>query len=385
MKIIQTDKMGLPIYSWVTDLEEECMQQAINLSNLPFAFSHIALMPDAHLGFGMPIGGVLATLGEIIPNAVGVDIGCGMMACKTNIRNYDSLKIEQIIKDIRNSIPVGHRWRSRPLINKLPPYAHLLIVKKHAEDALLQLGTLGGGNHFIELQKDKDNYLWVMIHSGSRNIGKQIADYYNKEAITLNKKTRSPVPKSYNLAHLSLNSAIGQKYLEEMQFCVSFAKLNRDLMLQEVKEILINHFPNISFGEIINIEHNYARIENHFGKRVVVHRKGATYAGNNKTGIIPGSQGTKSFIVKGKGNEDSFHSCSHGAGRVMGRMEAKRILNLKEEKQILDKLGIIHSIRNVRDLDEAPSAYKDIEEVMENQKDLIDILIELFPLGVVKG
>ncbi|NMA72694.1 MAG: RtcB family protein [Bacteroidales bacterium] len=169
MKIIQTDKMGLPIYSWVTDLEEECMQQAINLSNLPFAFSHIALMPDAHSGFGMPIGGVLATLGEIIPNAVGVDIGCGMMACKTNIRNYDSLKIEQIIKDIKNSIPVGHRWRSRPLINKLPPYAHLPIVKKHAEDALLQLGTLGGGNHFIELQKDKDNYLWVMIHSGSRN------------------------------------------------------------------------------------------------------------------------------------------------------------------------------------------------------------------------
>lgn len=385
MQIIQTNKMCLPIYSWVTDVEEECMQQAINLSNLPFAFKHIALMPDAHSGFGMPIGAVLATTKEIIPNAVGVDIGCGMMACKTNIQTYDALKIEQIIKDIKNAVPVGHRWRSKPLIKELPSYNHLPVIEKHAKDALLQLGTLGGGNHFIELQKDEDNYLWVMIHSGSRNLGKQVADHYNKEAIFHNKEINSPVPKSHNLAHLPIESAKGGKYLEEMQFCLLFAELNRDLMFQEVKKILVNYFPIITFGEIIDIKHNYARIENHFGKKVIVHRKGATYAGKNKTGIIPGSQGTKSFIVKGKGNDDSFHSCSHGAGRIMGRIAAKRNLDLKQEKKVLDKLGIIHSIRSIKDLDEAPSAYKDIEMVMENQKDLVDILIELSPLGVVKG
>lgn len=385
MQIIQTEKMRLPIYSWVTDIEEECLQQAINLSNLPFAFKHIALMPDAHSGFGMPIGAVLATQGEIIPNAVGVDIGCGMMACKTNIQDYTPFKMEQIVKDIKSSIPVGHQWRSKPLVKKLPPHNHLPLVKKHAKDALLQLGTLGGGNHFIELQKDWNHNLWIMIHSGSRNLGKQIADHYNKEAILLNLKTNSPVPQSHDLAHLSLKSTIGKKYLEEMQFCIVFAKLNRDLMFQEIKNILIDHFPTISFGESINIEHNYARIETHFGKEVIVHRKGATYAGRDTIGIIPGSQGTKSFIVRGKGNKNSFHSCSHGAGRVMGRMAAKRNLDLEQEKQALDERGIIHSIHSIRDLDEAPSAYKDIEVVMENQKDLVEILTELSPLGVVKG
>ncbi|MDD2646306.1 MAG: RtcB family protein [Bacteroides sp.] len=387
MQIIQTKNMRLPLYTWLDqeDIEESCMQQVVNLSNLPFAYHHIALMPDAHTGYGMPIGGVLATIGEIIPNAVGVDIGCGMMACKTNIQNYDIHKIEQIINSIKQSIPVGHQWRKKPLTNKLPDYSTLPVVKKHAKDALLQLGTLGGGNHFIELQKDKDNYLWVMVHSGSRNIGKQVADYYNKIAVQLNKKENSPVPKSHSLAHLSMNSSVGKTYLKEMQFCVDFAKLNRDLMFQEIQNVLVQYYPSISFGEIINIEHNYARVEKHFGKTVIVHRKGATFAGKDNLGIIPGSQGTKSFIVKGKGNENSFDSCSHGAGRLMGRMAAKRNLNLQEEKKALDDMGIVHSVHRTRDLDEAPSAYKDIVEVMASQKDLVDIEVELFPLGVVKG
>ena len=233
-----------------------------------------------------------------------------------------------------------------------------------------------------------------MIHSGSRNLGKQVADHYNRIAIELNKKWFSEVTKEWDLAFLPVDSEEGQAYIKEMQYCVDFALANRKLMMDRIMEIFKNiigsDFNNITSKEfnnvdIINIAHNYARLENHFGENVWVHRKGATLATENTIGIIPGSQGTKSYIVKGKGNKESFMSCSHGAGRKMSRTQAIEELDLEKEIKISDDLGVIHGIRNKEDLDEAPSSYKNIDEVMENQKDLVEILVELTPLAVIKG
>jgi tRNA-splicing ligase RtcB len=224
-----------------------------------------------------------------------------------------------------------------------------------------------------------------MIHSGSRNIGKQVADYYNKIAKNLNQLWNSPVPPKADLAYLPFSTEEAHRYFEEMNYCVDFALANRKLMLTRVQEVLFDYFPNLNFGEIINIAHNYATWENHFGKDVIVHRKGATSAHKGELGIIPGSQGTNSYIVEGLGNPESFASCSHGAGRKMGRNEAIRKLNLEDEVRKLDKKGILHAIRGKRDLEEAPSAYKNIVQVMANQEDLVKIKVELSPLAVVKG
>jgi tRNA-splicing ligase RtcB len=240
-----------------------------------------------------------------------------------------------------------------------------------------------------------------MIHSGSRNLGKQVADYYNKLAIELNTKWYSSVPKEWELAFLPIDSDEGQAYLREMQYCVDFALVNRQLMMRRIlcifEDVVYNKidldiistrssvYDTSHYEPIINIAHNYAKIENHFGHNVMVHRKGATLASVNTMGIIPGSQGTKSYICTGLGNPESFNSCSHGAGRRMGRKEAERNLNLQEEIKKLDDQGILHAIRGKKDLDEASGAYKDIGEVMKNQSDLVEILVELTPLGVIKG
>lgn len=224
-----------------------------------------------------------------------------------------------------------------------------------------------------------------MIHSGSRNIGYQVANHYNKLAISLNEKWHSKVPKEWQLAFLPIDSKEGQAYLEEMQYCVNFALANRSLMMDRIKAAFSETIENIEFGDMINIAHNYATIEHHFGKNVMIHRKGATRAYTNDIGIIPGSQGTKSYIVKGLGNTESFKSCSHGAGRVMGRKQAQRELSLKDEIKKMEQQGILHSIRSEKDLDEAAGAYKDIDAVMENQKDLVEIIVELLPLAVIKG
>lgn len=245
---------------------------------------------------------------------------------------------------------------------------------------------MGGGNHFIEIQRGSDGHIWLMVHSGSRNIGKRVADYYNKLAIRKKDEWGSDIPKNWQLDFLPVDSEECQKYLIEMRYCVEFALASRKLMMKKIKEIFEKNTEGRLFlPEMINIAHNYASFENHFGEDVIVHRKGATQARKGQWGIIPGSQGSKSYIVRGKGNPESFESCSHGAGRKLGRRQAQRILVLEEEIEKLDKKKILHSIRGRRDLDEAPSAYKDIDLVMENQKDLVDIEIELTPLAVVKG
>lgn len=388
MKVFKTYK-GNIIKSWCNNPEAGAIEQAKHLADLPFAFKHIALMPDTHQGYGMPIGGVIATKNVVIPNAVGIDIGCGMLAVKTDIRfeefTIDTLK--NIINDIKRTIPVGFKHHDKPQQEEYIPEIPLSLygnfeVSRESESILTQIGTLGGGNHFIEIQKGNDGYIWYMLHSGSRNLGYKVAKYYNNIAKELNEKYYTSVPKEHDLAFLPIDTEEGQNYLKEMNYCLDFAMANRQLMSQRIKEAFLNNI-DCKFIDEINIHHNYVRLENHYGQNVWVHRKGATSAREGELGIIPGSQGTKSYIVRGKGNKQSFMSCSHGAGRKMGRSEAKKNLNLETEQEKMK--GIVHDITSIDKLDEAPSAYKDIDIVMEEQKDLVDIIVELSPLGVIKG
>ncbi|MCL2575045.1 MAG: RtcB family protein [Defluviitaleaceae bacterium] len=377
MQTIKTD--GLDILCWAMNPEEGAIEQAKNIAALPFAHNHIALMPDTHQGFGMPIGGVLAAVGHIIPNAVGVDIGCGMIATKTSLTEIDTAVLKNVLGGIRKSIPLGFNHRKEALDIEPVPKNAPIVADQHKK-ARFQVGTLGGGNHFIEFQRGSDGHIWFMVHSGSRNLGKQVCDHYNRLA----KEQSKDIPKNWDLAYLKADSVTGQQYIIEMEYCLRFAKRNRDVMSQIISDILQNE-TGAKVIDSVNIHHNYANLEHHFGKDVWVHRKGATSAKAGQTGIIPGSQGTKSYIIKGKGNPLSFESCSHGAGRVMGRKQAERTLNLQEEIEKLDKLGILHGIRGIKDLDEAASAYKNIDVVMQEQQDLADIAIELMPLGVIKG
>ncbi len=382
-KVISTEQ--IPIKLWLEDIEDGALDQAKHLANLPFVFKHISLMPDTHQGYGMPIGGVMATKNVIIPNAVGVDIGCGMCAVKTSLIEIDTDTLKKIMSEIRKVIPVGFSHHKKRQSDILMPNIDnsYEIVSQQYESALKQIGTLGGGNHFIEMQKGSDGHIWIMIHSGSRNIGLKVANYYNKLAQELNERWHSSVNKKWELAFFPMDSEEGKAYFEEMNYCVDFALANRKLMMERLISIFFKFKKSIIFEEMINIAHNYAKMENHFGQNVIVHRKGATLATKDTIGIIPGSQGTKSYIVRGLGNTDSFSSCSHGAGRKMSRKQAINTLDLEEEKK---KMGnIIHGMRNKNDLDEASSAYKDIDVVMENQKDLVEILIELRPLAVIKG
>ena len=393
-QVISTENK--PIKLWLDDLENGALEQAKHLANLPFAFRHIALMPDAHQGYGMPIGGVLAAEDVVIPNAVGVDIGCGICAVQTSVQEIEQDSLKKIMGDTRKRIPVGFNHHKKVQDESFMPdgYAEngldeLKIVRKEYQAARKQVGTLGGGNHFIEIQQGNDGILWLMIHSGSRNLGYKVAHHYNKLAIELNRKWHSSVPEKWQLAFLPLDGRKGQDYLQEMQYCVNFALVNRRLMMQRVQEVFAEVVSEVAgevqFAKMINIAHNYAALEHHFKKDVVIHRKGATKAYADQLGIIPGSQGTASYIVRGKGEPESFMSCSHGAGRRMGRKQAQKELNLAGEQERLDAIGVIHGIRHVKDLDEAPGAYKDISQVMDNQRDLVDIVAELRPLAVIKG
>ena len=381
-----------PVKIWTDDVEESAMQQIENLCTLPFLFHHLAIMPDVHAGMGMPIGGVLACVDAVIPNAVGVDIGCGMCAVKTNWRVEDisaDVLRKQIMRGIRERIPLGMDHHKERQDESYLPQGHdidkLTVVKAQYISAQRQVGTLGGGNHFIELQRDEQGMLWIMIHSGSRNLGKQVGDHYNKLAVMLNERWHSVVKPELRLAFLPLRTQEFNDYWAEMQYCVEFAFCNRRLMMERVQEVIADALPGIEFEPMINIAHNYAAWEHHYGKNVIVHRKGATLAREGIIGIIPGSQGTASYIVEGLGNPDSFNSCSHGAGRLMSRTAAVKTLSLEDEVKKLDEQGIVHAIRSQRDLEEAAGAYKDIEQVINNELDLVKILTRLLPIAVIKG
>ncbi|WP_323026979.1 RtcB family protein [Gelidibacter japonicus] len=383
--VITTEKIPIKLWLEEEQVEEGALDQARDLANLPFAFKHIAIMPDTHLGYGMPIGAILATKGAVVPNAVGVDIGCGMCSLRTNLTDIETADLKEIMSIIRETVPVGFNHHESPQDESWMPEkkGNLPIVEQEYKSALHQVGTLGGGNHFIEIQKGSDGYIWIMIHSGSRNIGFTVANHYNNIAKEKNKALELQVPK--DLAFIPEDSEYFDLYWNEMNYCVEFALANRKLMMERTKMAFKEIIPEVEFSHFINKPHNFAALEEHFGEEVIVHRKGATRARKGEWGMIPGSQGTQSFLVKGKGNVDSFESCSHGAGRVMSRAAARRNLDLKEERKILTDQGILHAIRHRSDLDEAPSSYKDIDEVMANQEALVEVQIKLQPLAVIKG
>lgn len=385
-QVISTERV--PIKLWLNDIEEGALDQAKNLANLPFAYKWISIMPDSHQGYGMPIGGVLPTQNmEVIPNAVGVDIGCGMCVKRTSLTDITTEDLKKVMGLIREAVPVGFNHHDRKQDPTYTPSFTLefseMVVGKEYEKSLYQVGTLGGGNHFIEIQKGSDGHIWIMIHSGSRNIGYTVAKHYNELAVEMNEMYFSDVPK--DLAFFPNNTQEHHDYMTEMNWCIEFAKCNRELMLMNIQECFKGVFNDISFRDYLNKPHNFASMENHFGRNVLVHRKGATRAREGELGMIPSSQGSTSYIVRGKGNEDSFTSCSHGAGRVMSRTKARNTLSIEKETKRLDDMGVLHAIRSKNDLDEAPSSYKNMDTVMSNQKDLVDIEIELKPLGVIKG
>lgn len=381
-----------PVKMWARTCDPHAWKEVSNICTLPFIYHHIALMPDLHGGKGMPIGTVLATNGVVIPNAVGVDIGCGMCAVKTNIK-AETITLEvlrkQIMRGIRRQIPLGKEHQKKAQDEKFMPQGFdidsMTIVKRRYISATKQVGTLGGGNHFIELQKDEEGWLWIMIHSGSRNLGKQVGDYYNEKADMLNRRWFSTVKPEIQLPFIPLYDPLFKEYWNEMEYCIAFGLCNRRLMMQRIEEVIADTIPDAAFEPMINIAHNYAAWENHFSENCIVHRKGATRATPGEVGIIPGSQGTNSYIVEGLGNPDSFMSCSHGAGRAMSRTEAVCTLDLEKEQERLDRLGIIHALRCQHDLEEASSAYKDIEQVLSEEKDLVKVKVRLQPIAVIKG
>lgn len=400
----------VPIKVWLENeshIETSCLEQAIHLSQLPFLHKWVCLMPDTHTGKGMPIGGVIATDGVIIPNAVGVDIGCGMAFVKTNIKLDDITQIstpngsliQGIIGDILRNIPVGFAHHKLPMpcytldhaMNEFGLYEKDGELLGEFDAGYYQIGTLGGGNHFIELQKDEDNYLCIMLHSGSRHLGKSVCDYFHFKARNLNKSYYSRVPDEYRLSFFPVNSKEGKAYLNWMNLCLDFAKENREKMMLSVKAILekwIGKYTNmmIEYSFELNCHHNYASLEQHYNKEVWVHRKGATRAENGELIIIPGAMGSYSYIAMGKGNPESFCSSSHGAGRKYSRKGALNTFSAEDVIVDLNAQGVILGKKKKNDVaEESRFAYKDINVVMDNQTDLVIPVKKLKTVGVVKG
>ena len=379
----------LPILCWAKDLEESAMEQARNLAEHPCVYNRVCIMPDGHCGYGMPIGGVIATKDAVIPNAVGVDIGCSMSAGRTNIltNNISEECLQNIVKDIARAIPTGTNHHKEPQVHSIfddkSRWDNCLICSQEYESARYQLGTMGGGNHFVELQVDTDGHLWYMIHSGSRNLGYKVGHYYNKLAEQLCATWKHDKVVANQLAFFPRGTKEFDAYWDEMSLCLDFAKANHDVMVDKIQEILSRNIPELNIEETFYTRHNYAAIESHDGINVIVHRKGAIRAREKDMQIIPGSQGTASYIVKGLGNPRSFCSASHGSGRAMSRTKAQETLSLEHEIERMT--GIIHNITSTKQLDEAPSAYKDIEEVIALEADLVTPCYKLTPIAVMKG
>ncbi|HHW40533.1 MAG TPA: RtcB family protein [Syntrophomonadaceae bacterium] len=400
-----------PVKIWLEDIdqvEEGCRQQVTNLSNLPFLHGWAALMPDCHAGYGMPIGGVIATEGVIIPNAVGVDIGCGVCFVQTNIpavllktvETGEGKLIRAVINSILRSIPQGfdHHKKRQPCSTldrasaEFPKEHMVPELKPEIESGYYQVGTLGGGNHFIELQEDEYGMAGIMLHSGSRNFGYKVCRHFNRVARELNARRYPSYPAEYDLAFLPVDSEEGQQYISWMSLALDFAAENRARMMLKVKEILFElvgkhaGFDGSPVGDEVNCHHNYASCENHFGKKVWVHRKGAIRARRGDTGIIPGSMGSYSYIVEGLGNPESFHSCSHGAGRIASRAQAKKSYTVQEVVEDLEQMGVTLGKHKKADIaEECRMVYKDIDFVIRQQLDLIRPVKRLKTIGVVKG
>ncbi len=398
MKRIDDGSGRIPIFYWGDNIEETARKQAVDLSRHSRTFHHVAIMADCHPGYGMPIGGVIACLDSVIPYAVGVDIGCGMAAVRTGTPSKELVidRVRNIVAAAERKIPAGegHSHRSRQdwdQFKRIPEW----MDGRGRDLAERSLGTLGGGNHFLELQEGDDGFVWLMIHSGSRNTGFRIAKHHHEKALQYCRARKLVLPTD-ELSYLPVDSAEGREYIRDMEFALDYAVENRRRLIGSFMELFTDSTGDEEFHDRVNIHHNYAACETHFGRKVWVHRKGATSAGKGEMGIIPGSMGTSSYIVRGLGNPDSFSSCSHGAGRVMGRREASRKMSVRECDESMK--GVVFSGWKrfggygrrkkgapVLDLSEAPGAYKDIDEVMLAQRDLVEPVVRLRPMGVVKG
>ena len=378
-----------PIKIWASEIEAEAIRQAQNVANLPIIYRHVALMPDVHAGKGSTIGTVIATKGAVIPSAVGVDIGCGMAAIRLPLRTENLKDVVQLRHSIERSIPTGREGnrsvsdRCGEVLNILGLPPSLESDNKLYKNAALQLGSLGGGNHFIELCTDLDNTLRIMLHSGSRNIGKTLADkHIDKAKGILREKMEDP-----DLAYLTEDIPEFDAYIRDMLWCQNYALKNRQEMILRVLKDISYHFfrDQRLFSEnllTVNCHHNYCQQETHFGEKVWITRKGAVSAGAGELGIIPGSMGAKSFIVEGLGNPESFCSCSHGAGRKMSRTQARKLFTAQD---LIEQTKGIECRKDRAVVDEIPSAYKDIDQVMRDQTDLVKPLYQLKQILCVKG
>lgn len=390
------NKGQVPINIWTTDVESAALDQLINVSKLPILHSHIAVMPDVHMGIGCTVGSVIATKNAIIPAAVGVDIGCGMVAVQTSLQASDLPdNLKAIRDDIESVVPVGFAVRSGHSIKSRAAKQLELgleqILEKHPKIGnhgrlnqkwAASIGTLGGGNHFIELCLDEDDHIWIMLHSGSRGGGNLIGQYFIAEAKEYAHRKGHILPHA-DLAYLETGDQLFDDYWQALTWAQEFARLNRAEMLSDVIAVLRRHLPAFSLIEqAINCHHNYASLELYQGAEVFITRKGAIRAGKGELGIIPGSMGTRSYIVRGLGNESSFCSCSHGAGRRMSRAAAKRQFSISD---IEAQTRGVECRKDIGVADEAPMAYKDIDQVMENQSDLVEIVATLKQVLCVKG
>lgn len=405
VKILEV-KNGVPIYAWIdgVPVEEDALEQARNVARLPIVYDHVALMPDVHLGYGANVGSVVATKQAIVPSITGVDIGCGMNAVLTNLTaddlpdNLASLRsaIETVVPHGRtNNGQYGDKgaWNNnepstvdRAWSNLEPAYR--LIVSKHpkalAYSTFNHLGTLGSGNHFIEVCLDKTDRVWIMLHSGSRGVGNKIGQYFIGLAKEDMRAAHGNMPEDEDLCYLTEGTEHFNDYFEAVLWAQNYAKVNRDIMMDRVRfavaASLKKHLYNLE--DAVSCHHNYVNYERHMGEDLYVTRKGAVSAALGEMGIIPGSMGARSFIVRGKGNAESFHSCSHGAGRKMSRGAAKKAFTVADH---VEATKGIECRKDEGVIDETPMAYKSIYDVMNAQRDLVEVVAELRQVLVVKG
>jgi len=384
MQRIRGDKVDVLAWADPGQIESVALDQLRNIARLPWVFHHVAAMPDVHYGKGATVGSVIAMKDALSPAAVGVDIGCGVAAVRTSLTAGDLPdSLAGLRSEIERVIPVGfeqHRravqsepelWRD---FQELTPAVRDLETK-----ARHQLGTLGGGNHFLELCLDTEDRVWLMLHSGSRNIGKTLAEIHIGRARKLAHNQRLP---DRDLAVFLAGTPEMRDYRRDLFWAQRYARKNREAMLQLYQDVLRRFRPDVGFADAVQCHHNYVAEEVHFGQEVLVTRKGAIRAGKGELGIIPGSMGTRSYVVRGLGNPDSFESASHGAGRRMSRSEAKRRYSVKD---LRDQTQGVECRKDGGVLDEIPAAYKDIGQVMEQQRDLVEVVAELRQVLCVKG
>jgi len=395
MPIRQQIEEGLvPVKVYTDAIEPQARQQLVNISRLPIVHHHVAAMPDVHLGIGATVGSVIPTKKAIIPAAVGVDIGCGMMATRLSLsgEQLDEKSLNRVFNQITRDVPVGFgqhddgRDAARRFQKDLTRIMqkHPGIGKRVGRNShwAQQLGTLGGGNHFIEVCLDEDKRVWAMLHSGSRGIGNAIGSYFIELARKDAERTQLQLP-DRDLAYFAEGAQHFDDYVEAVGWAQDYARANREEMMDLVLDAMHRHLPSFDvIGGAVNCHHNYVERERHYGERVWLTRKGAIRAGAGELGIIPGSMGTRSYIVRGKGSAESFHSCAHGAGRLMSRGAAQKKFSLQDLEQQTEGV-VCRKDKGV--IDEIPGAYKPIDEVMANQSDLVEVVHTLKQVLCVKG